>query len=233
MDKEKVLVVLVGVSVFMLVVVVVAILWLYPGTDKPVSVVSAGETQQEDRASIDLFSTIRSGEEFPGLLEGEEPTGDGFIAVDTVYGQDTDTSSVLPSAPPADDREDSDRETVGDTSARDKAAVTVSARPVPTATPVKKSTPKPTPAPVQKTYKEYWIQIASFTSRSKAEAVAEELKSNGIVCRILTKTINGTVYYRVRLGPYNNKNEAEKFLSVVHSIKGYEKSYVSLVYKRS
>ena len=36
-------------------------------------------------------------------------------------------------------------------------------------------------------------------------------------------------YFRVRIGPYTNKQEAEKFLAIVRRIQGLEASYISLV----
>ena len=36
-------------------------------------------------------------------------------------------------------------------------------------------------------------------------------------------------YFRVRIGPYTNKGEAEKFLSTVKQIQGLESSYISMV----
>ncbi|MEM5947411.1 SPOR domain-containing protein [Spirochaetia bacterium 38H-sp] len=234
MDKEKILVVLVGVSVFLLVIVVVAVLWLYPAKDdSSVSVVSAGAKAEDSRASVDLFSTIKKGEELPGLLEGEEPVGDGFIAVDTIYGETADNKTGISSdvKVSADSASSSEREKPSNNVDGNKA---VASKPSPTPRPTVKAAVKPAPTVAPATVsKEYWIQIASFTSRSKAETVVEELRAKGIVCRILTKTVDNTVYYRVRLGPYSNKSEAEKFLAVVHNIKGYEKSYVSLVYKKS
>ncbi|MFW6387745.1 MAG: SPOR domain-containing protein, partial [bacterium] len=35
--------------------------------------------------------------------------------------------------------------------------------------------------------------------------------------------------YRVRVGPYDNRNEAQKFLSWIQELEGFEQSYVSLV----
>ena len=45
-----------------------------------------------------------------------------------------------------------------------------------------------------------------------------------------SRTTSGAdTYFRVRVGPYGNKGEAEKFLSTVRQIQGLESSYISMV----
>ena len=47
---------------------------------------------------------------------------------------------------------------------------------------------------------------------------------------ITIKTVGSDDYYRIRMGPYASKAEAEKFLGWVKVIDSYEKSYISQVY---
>lgn len=77
---------------------------------------------------------------------------------------------------------------------------------------------------------EYWIQIGSFSSLSKANGVKENLKKNGAASMISTKEVNGDNFYRVRIGPYSNNNEAKKFLSWIKELEGFNDSYISEVY---
>jgi cell division protein FtsN len=82
------------------------------------------------------------------------------------------------------------------------------------------------------TVTEYWIQAGSYTSSSRAQEVADALEDQGLICKITTRTLSGTTYYRVRIGPYMSKGEAEKFLEWVKAVKGFESSYISMVYAK-
>lgn len=56
----------------------------------------------------------------------------------------------------------------------------------------------------------YWIQAASFTSKKNAEELKAELSAEKINSEIFTFTdANSVIYYRVRVGPYSTKSEAE------------------------
>ncbi len=83
---------------------------------------------------------------------------------------------------------------------------------------------------VLKTVKQYWIQAGSYKSNTKAEELKARLVSQGVSSRILTRDIKGTTFFRVRIGPYASKPEAEKFLSWIKRIKGLGSSYISVVY---
>ena len=80
---------------------------------------------------------------------------------------------------------------------------------------------------------EYWIQVASFTSISHAEDVLDQLKEKGLSPVITSKTVKEDTYYRVRIGPYANKDEAEKFLAWIKKLDAYTESYISLVPRQS
>ena len=71
MDRERILVVLVGVSVFLLVVVLVGMWWLTPREEKPVQVVTAGE--QPRQSGFDAVEWVREGEGFPASSKGRSP----------------------------------------------------------------------------------------------------------------------------------------------------------------
>ncbi|MDA8427323.1 MAG: SPOR domain-containing protein, partial [Treponema sp.] len=73
-----------------------------------------------------------------------------------------------------------------------------------------------TAAPVRVT--EYWIQAASFTSRDRADELKRELARKGIASLITVKDMAGTSWYRVRVGPYSIKAEAESWLAKVQSV---------------
>ena len=77
--------------------------------------------------------------------------------------------------------------------------------------------------------KEYWIQLASFSSMSRAEAGSEDLAEKGLATRIFTTQIEGKTWYRLRNGPYSDKAEAEKFLEWVRAIPTLGESLISEV----
>lgn len=83
------------------------------------------------------------------------------------------------------------------------------------------------PAKKLVTVKAYWIQVGSFSTSSQAKKSVETLKERGLSSRIVLKNVNGKSVYRVRIGAYESKGEADKFCNEVKKIKGYESSYVS------
>jgi cell division protein FtsN len=76
---------------------------------------------------------------------------------------------------------------------------------------------------------DYWIQTGSYRSQTKAEELATLLGGKGLTGRVFSYAARNGTFYRVRIGPYGNKSEAEKFLSIVKQIEGLESSYVSMV----
>lgn len=92
-----------------------------------------------------------------------------------------------------------------------------------------KSTVVKKPVTKQKlvTVKAYWIQVGSFSSSSQANRTVELLKERGLSSRVVLKTVDGKSVYRVRIGAYESREEAQKFCDEVKKIPGYEDSYVS------
>ncbi|MGL1894435.1 MAG: SPOR domain-containing protein [Spirochaetaceae bacterium] len=87
---------------------------------------------------------------------------------------------------------------------------------------------KPT-TPEQKliTVKAYWIQVGSFSTTSQANKSVSLLKEKGLSSRVVLSSVNGKSVYRVRIGAYESKDEADKFTTEVRKIEGFEESYVS------
>ena len=57
------------------------------------------------------------------------------------------------------------------------------------------------------------IQVASFLECSLAEAAVKNLEKKGLETRIVTVPLNGHIWHRLILGPYANREEAEKVKS--------------------
>jgi DedD protein len=89
-------------------------------------------------------------------------------------------------------------------------------------------TPKPAAsvAPPKKTYNDFWVQAGSFSTRDRADGVKKTLDDKGIAALITNQQINGQTFYRVRIGPYTSRNEADYWLAMIKSIDGFESSQV-------
>ena len=101
----------------------------------------------------------------------------------------------------------------------------------PRATPsARPSTAKPsTQARTPQKVIEYWIQTGSYKSQPMAEQLAALLGGKGLSGRVFSLTSHNETFYRVRIGPYANKGDAEKFLAIVKQVQGLESSYISQV----
>lgn len=79
-----------------------------------------------------------------------------------------------------------------------------------------------TPAPI--THK-FWIQAGSYSSKKNAEEARAALSAEKIASEIFTYTdSNGTLFYRVRVGPYTTKSEAEYWQSRIALIDKFSSS---------
>ncbi len=229
MEQKKILWIIVSVAVFLCVVFTAGLLWFYPSKD--VQTADAGKGGS-GRASIDFdpVEWVRNSADYPGLNPSEKKEKDKPDEFTIVYGEadsNTENNTVAGNAPSV---------------VSVPAADTVKA---PAKAPVKETAVKPevsakttaketvsVAAPAQQPKRpvsEYWIQAGSFTSRSGAENAKKTLASENVSSIITIKTINGTDYYRVRIGPYANKQEAEKFLKWVKQLDAFDGSYISKV----
>ena len=119
---------------------------------------------------------------------------------------------------------------IATTSARSGAAPAVLAAPA-IATPaaaVKRSVPLAKLAPKSPLH-EFWVQVGSFASRARATALEQRLSDQGIVSRVTTRSTDAEVFFRVRVGPYGSRDEAQKFLAWVQHVDGMDGSYISEV----
>ena len=65
----------------------------------------------------------------------------------------------------------------------------------------------------------FWVQAASYSSKKKADEARSVLDKNGIQCEVFTYTdAKGTLFYRVRVGPYTTKSEAEYWKQRIDAI---------------
>lgn len=239
MEQQKILWIMLAVAVLIMAVLGGAFFIFSPVGD-PVTV---SKTESDDPLSdrFDPVEWARSGEEYPGVTESEvDPSSDSTDFViygeagssNEVFSRDTDkvlqqeeavTVAVAPVIPKP------IKKVTPAPVAPKKSVTVVPKKSVTVAKP--KSTPrsKPKPAPVTKIVNEYWIQTAAPASLVGAEQAKKVLSDKGFPSTIQTTTIDGKIFYRVRVGAYLTKKEAEKFLEWIKEMKGFEESYISVV----
>ena len=71
----------------------------------------------------------------------------------------------------------------------------------------------------------YWVQVGSFSDKSKADAARSDLEKKGY--RNVSNSTTKENMYRVRIGPYSNKGDAEAVESKVKKYKEYENAFIS------
>ena len=87
-----------------------------------------------------------------------------------------------------------------------------------------KAPAKITPAPAPKTVTRFWVQVAAYTNKKTAENAREILSENKISSDIFTYQDNkNRLFYRVRVGPYTTKSEAEYWQSKISKISDFSK----------
>ncbi len=239
MEKQKIFWVVLSVSVFVVVVLVVGVFLLKqkpysgltsaPGTVSPISDLGTQvyEYQRETTAARPGTATsggAPAGEKPPENTQtmhfyigegGDKPTGPEFKPAVT---------PPAASGQPAGTQKPAIAQTV-------PKQVSPPARPPRPAVKAAKAVPIKPPArtkPAQRTV-DYWIQTGSYKSQTKAEELAALLSGKGLSARLFSYASGSSTYYRVRIGPYGNKSEADKFLSIVKQIQGLESSYLSMV----
>ena len=82
------------------------------------------------------------------------------------------------------------------------------------------------PASQTRIYDDFWVQTGAFSTIASAEGVKETLASKGITAIIENGNVNGRTLFRVRVGPYTSRNEANYWLALIQSMDGFEDSQV-------
>lgn len=76
----------------------------------------------------------------------------------------------------------------------------------------------------------YWVQVTALTSRKSADEARERLGENEITADVFTYTDNrNRLFYRVRVGPYTTKSEAEYWRNKIAKIDSFQNtsSYIT------
>ncbi|MCK5735911.1 MAG: SPOR domain-containing protein [Spirochaetaceae bacterium] len=159
-------------------------------------------SRQENTAAdeFDPISWAREGAEYPPLQETVNSDED-FVADYTGNG-------AIPDENPADP-------------VISKQPVVVSPPPQPVS-----STPEPAYREVRENA--FWVQVIASRNVSTAEAIRDSLAEQGLPAHVMTQDTGKEIVYRVRLGAFDSKDEAENYAGTVRSIDGFADSYVTI-----
>lgn len=94
--------------------------------------------------------------------------------------------------------------------------------------PAKAAPEKALPKVAEKT--QFWVQVTALSSRKNADIAREVLAENEINADVFTYTdAKGKLFYRVRVGPYTTKSEAEYWQGKIAKIDNFQssKSYIA------
>lgn len=246
MEQQKILWIIFSVALFILVIVGVGVIWFLPTNHKGVATAGAVHSKSTGTISFDPYEWAKSQKNnYPGLEKSSPSSGSsqsqsngGNFTI--IYGQQpgqgqgqsSPQAAAKPrkAAPPA------------STQRRPAPARQAAPKPRPKPTPRPKPAPKhqapaathsvshPHPAPQTKRVVQHWIQVAAFESDFRAQRAKKLLSENGIAGKISSRVVRGHTFFRVRVGPYKSKQQAEKFLTQIKKISEFSHSYISLVY---
>lgn len=207
-DTQRVLWGVVAVSLLVIVVLAGGLYFLRPqGPQERVIMVT-----HADGSTFDPFEYVRNDRETPGLQEATPPVHQ----ITLVVGE-----SESPMPAPA---------TVPETSPAASVPAPPVHAPTPTVGPAAGVGTAPAPESVARLRTtvaaasrssdglfQYWIQVGSFSSRSRADDLQRLVDQLGYTGRITTHEAEGVILYRVRIGPYASRQEADRLLGKLRS----------------
>jgi cell division protein FtsN len=244
MEQNKVLMIIVSVAIFFAAIVGVGVALLYPRSEDATAVADTNTGRE-----FDPIEYVRRPERAPL----EETTEDEPVIIvygdrdDTTEGDEDDGTSrgsrVTVSPDPTSEQEadstPADRTAAGDDETAASAASQESsvARSEPssdvrtgTEEPARSIQQEPRPEPRRVRVTEYWIQLIASPNRDRVEQVRGMLADYSLGGRVTTRDVDGELYYRLRVGPYDNHDEAEKFLTWIRDIDAFQGAYISEEY---
>lgn len=221
LDSKKVLWTVVSISIVLVVALGIALALFFPPTgaaEAPASVAGAAPPRT---TSPDAY--LREPSPAPVPSAGDQtPTGTAGDNIIIIYG-DKPAADLLGQQP------------AGSSPSPIGAAPQAAPAPAPAAPRVSSPAPAATtpqaaarPATSKTvTVTEFWIQAGSFSSKSRAEDLQRNLAVKGLSSIITLSEVDGKSWYRVRIGPYDAKKDADAWTQKVRAIPGCEEAYVS------
>lgn len=240
MEQQKVLIIIISAALFIAAVLGVGLALFYPDAGGETAASAREfdpieyarperEAPDEERVIVFGESDEVEGEE----AEGEEAEGEQRVILLTEEEpqapeeREPEQSGVT--SRPARGEEPREREAAEPAASRQSAPAREPAAPARQTTAAYQAAPQPEPRRIRVT--EHWIQLISSPNRERVDLVRERLREEySLGGRVTSREVEGTTYYRLRLGPYDDRAEAEKFLTWVRDIEGFSGAYISEEY---
>jgi DedD protein len=255
MEKKKLLLVAISVGIFLVLVIGASILVFSPRTPSPAAAAAAkparpvpvgkiDEPVESDApapvSAVELVRTLDgssrlddSGLQTPPenkvqddvfYIYGENPSE--TVTVDRSTGGSGNRLIVDVPRPSAPAVPDAPRPAASAARTNPAPAARTSPAPAARAPAAAAPAPRAVAASPSRAQDNYWVQTGSFSTVARAEAVKDTLSAKGIVSLVENREVEGKTYFRVRVGPYTSKNEADYWLALIKSIHGFEESLV-------
>lgn len=230
MEQNRTLMVIVTVSIFLAAVFGVGMALLGPG-DGDGTTAGAGIVE----APFDPVEYVRPDTTEP-TPDDPEPEDDPLVIVfgDPDDGETAPAIAVTPDGTDADESIELPARTVAPAPVisvpEDEAAPPI-AGPAATTSRTVAATPPVEPSAVAAARStEYWIQLIASPSRDRVDLANARLEEFSIGGRITTRTDDATTWFRLRVGPYAEREEAEKFLEWIRADAAFGDAYISEEY---
>ena len=211
-DTQRVLWAVVAVSLLVIVVLAGGLYFLRPqGAEKTdVTVLYADD-------SFDPFEHVRGDKETPGEIDRTEP-----IRQVTLVVGDPEQQSGSPTSPRVSTQQtvDTPSSPLAANPIPDRVAqeLTLSPELQQSADRIPATDPVSVPAGRSMGALQYWIQIGSFSSRSRADELQKLARNLGYAGHITPHDTDGVTMHRVRIGPYASRPEADQLLGRLRSV---------------
>jgi cell division septation protein DedD len=254
-EQHKVLLIIVSVAIVLAAVVGVGLWLFYPRTADDAALAQNG-TAESGGYEWQPLDYLQGQGDVPGLDEGDEPPADDLGGFEVTYGVipgaetpvATDTppmtgtpdqpAAAVGSAPASAGVEDSGSQapamtdTAGRTSGTAGPGVSPAAdsgsRPVVASVPAVAAVSVVTGPDLAD--QAYWVQAIASPNRDTVEQSQITLREHQLGSRILTKVIDDRTYFRLRIGPFAVRAEAEKFLGWVQDINDFADAMIFVDY---
>ncbi|MDR2808236.1 MAG: SPOR domain-containing protein [Spirochaetaceae bacterium] len=245
MDKKKLLIMVICIGFFLVIIIGGSILIFSPRAVPAVSPVSStpqtntsSDTTPDSGVASITPTTHTTAEQAAAATNFDPPPFTGYTedSVNTPAQEQGESATVVtvprPSTAGVPNTTSSENTTPRSTT---RPAASTPATSTPKAAPTPASAAKPAPQTVTTSPPQasktapansYWIQTGSFSTLTRAESAKELLMTKGFSSIIESSDVHGEMFYRVRVGPYTSKNEAEYWLPIVKAIEGFESSLV-------
>lgn len=213
MEQSRVLWIILSALTVIAIVIGAGLFFFFPSSNGEEGQPQLSSMDNERQSSdFDHIEYVRNADGYPQMVDPEK-TEDEFTVNPTSQNPDITVEEVDPAEVP--EEQPSVVEVI-------TPEVTETVTPV--VSPVKPVEKKQEMMKVSVTV--YWIQVGSYNDLTKAEEVRDYLLTHDISSEVQTKEVDGKTYYRVRIGTFQSKGEADRFLIPIKNLKNFEESYV-------